>query len=67
MTFTPTMWSILEKARDKQRILLHPDQIGPARLLERGGFLKLHQSADWWMMATLTDAGRAALTKRDAT
>jgi hypothetical protein len=42
-------------------------QIGPARLLERGGFLKLHQSADWWMLATLTDAGREALTTRDAT
>jgi hypothetical protein len=61
------MWSILEKARDKQRIILHPDEIGPARLLEREGLLKLNQSADWWMMATLTDAGRAALTTRDAT
>jgi hypothetical protein len=27
----------------------------------------LHQSADWWMLATLTDAGREALTTRDAT
>jgi hypothetical protein len=61
------MWSILEKARDKPRLILHPDEIAPARLLEREGFLKLNQSADWWMMATLTDAGRAALTKRDAT
>ncbi|MGB7834267.1 MAG: hypothetical protein WBL84_18865 [Xanthobacteraceae bacterium] len=67
MTFTPTMWSILEIAREKPRILLRPDQIGPARLLEREGFLKLHQSADWWMMATLTDAGREALTTRDVT
>ena len=67
MTFTPAMWSILEAARDKQRILLQPDQIAPARLLEREGFLKLLQSADWWMMATLTDFGREALTRRDAT
>jgi hypothetical protein len=67
MTLTPAMWSILEKARDKQRIVLNPDQIGPARLLEREGLLKLNQSADWWMMATLTDAGREALTRRDAT
>jgi hypothetical protein len=61
------MWSILERARDKQRIILHHDQIGPARLLEREGFLKLHQSADWWMMATLTDAGREVVTTRDTT
>jgi hypothetical protein len=67
MQLTPAMWSILEAARDKQRILLHTDQIGPARLLEREGFLKLLQSADWWMMATLTDSGREALTTRDAT
>ena len=66
MTFTPTMWSILEKARDKQRIVLSPDEIAPARLLEREGFLKLNQAADWWIMATLTDAGREALTTRDA-
>ncbi len=66
MTFTPAMWSILQTARDKQRIVLQPDQIGPARLLEREGFLKLNQSADWWIMATLTDAGREALTRRDA-
>jgi hypothetical protein len=66
MTFTPTMWSILETAREKPHILLRPDQIGPARLLESGGFLRLHQSADWWMMAALTDAGREALTTRDA-
>jgi hypothetical protein len=59
------MWSILEAARGKQRILLNPDQIGPARMLEREGFLKLLQSADWWLMATLTDAGREALTARD--
>ena len=39
MTFTPTMWSILETAREKPHILLRPDQIGPARLLEREGFL----------------------------
>ena len=45
MTFTPTMWSILETAREKPRILLRPDQIGPARLLEREGFLQLHQFA----------------------
>ena len=64
MTFTPTMWSILETAREKPHILLRSDQIGPARLLEREGFLKLHQSADWWMLATLTDAGREALTTR---
>ena len=67
MTLTPTMWSILERARDKPRIILHPDEIGPARLLEREGFLKLNQSADWWMMATLTDAGRKVLAARDAT
>jgi hypothetical protein len=67
MTFTPAMWSILESARDKQRIVLRTDQIAPARLLEREGLLKLNQSADWWLMATLTDAGREALTKRDAT
>ena len=67
MELTPTMWSVLEAARDRQRILLNPDQIGPARLLEREGLLTLHQSADWWMMATLTDAGRRALTTRDAT
>jgi hypothetical protein len=67
MTFTPAMWSILETAREKPRILLRPDQIGPARLLEREGFLKLHQSADWWILATLTDAGREALITRDAT
>jgi hypothetical protein len=67
MIFTASMWTILESARDKQRIVLHPDQIGPARLLEREGFLKLLQSADWWIMATLTDAGREALTARDAT
>lgn len=65
MQLTPTMWSILEAARDKQRILLNPDQIGPARVLEREGFLKLLQSADWWLMATLTDAGREILTARD--
>jgi hypothetical protein len=59
------MWSILEAARDKQRILLNPDQIGPARMLEREGLLKLLQSADWWLMATLTDAGRDVLTARD--
>lgn len=59
------MWSVLEAARDKQRILLNPDQIGPARMLEREGLLKLLQSADWWLMATLTDAGREALTARD--
>ena len=64
MTFTPTTWSILETAREKPHILLRPDQIGPARLLESGGFLRLHQSADWWMMAALTDAGREALTTR---
>ena len=67
MTFTPAMWSLLEAAREKPRILLRPDQIEPARALERGGFLKLNQSADWWMLATLTDAGREALTTRDAT
>jgi hypothetical protein len=61
------MWSILAKARDKQRIVLRLDEIAPARLLEREGYLKLNQSADWWMMATLTDAGREALTTRDAT
>jgi hypothetical protein len=66
MTFTPTMWSILETAREKPQILLRLDQIGPARLLEQGGFLKLNQSADWWMLATLTDAGREALAARDA-
>jgi hypothetical protein len=65
MELTPTMWSILEAARDKQRILLNPDQIGPARMLEREGLLKLLQSADWWLMATLTDAGRDVLTARD--
>jgi hypothetical protein len=65
MELTPTMWSVLEAARDKQRILLNPDQIGPARMLEREGLLKLLQSADWWLMATLTDAGREALTARD--
>jgi hypothetical protein len=37
MTFTPTMWTVLETAREKPYILLRPDQIGPARLLERGG------------------------------
>ena len=67
MTFTPAKWSILETARDKPHILLRPDQIRPARLLEQGGFLKLNQSADWWVLATLTDAGREALTTRDAT
>jgi hypothetical protein len=67
MELTPAMWSILEAARDKQRILLNPNQIGPARLLEREGLLKLLQSADWWLMATLTDAGRKVLTARDAT
>jgi hypothetical protein len=61
------MWSILETARDKPHILLRHDQIGSARLLEQGGFLKLNQSADWWVLATLTDAGREALTTRDAT
>jgi hypothetical protein len=35
MTFTPTMWSILETAREKPRILLRPGQIGAARLLEK--------------------------------
>ena len=65
MELTPTMWSVLEAARDRQRILLNPDQIGPARMLEREGLLKLLQSADWWLMATLTDAGREALTARD--
>ena len=66
MELTPAMWSILEAARDKQRILLNPDQIGPARLLERQGFLKLLQSADWWLMATLTEAGREVLRARDS-
>jgi hypothetical protein len=67
MTFTPAMWSILETAREKPRILLRPDQMGPARLLEQGGFLKLDHAADWWIFATLTDAGREAVTTRDAT
>ncbi len=67
MTLTPAMWSILETARDKQLTVLQPDQIGPARLLEREGFLKLLQSADWGILATLTDAGREALATRDAT
>jgi hypothetical protein len=61
------MWSILETAREKPHIILRPDQIGEARLLERGGFLRLNQSLDWWMMATLTDAGREVLATRDAT
>jgi hypothetical protein len=66
MTLTPVMWSILEKARDKPRIVLHPDEVGPARRLEGEGLLKMLQSADWWIMATLTDAGREALATRDA-
>jgi hypothetical protein len=61
------MWSILESARGKPRILLRHDQIGPARLLEQGGFLRLDHAAAWWMFATLTDAGRAALTTREGT